>query len=104
MNENLSTPWQTSEFWKNPQNWIYIGVAGIVVIGLVVILSSYGGSKTEAEIKADVLKTLMQSEPAPVSAEERAAVLKSLQSGASPKVSADDKAKVLEALRSGETQ
>ncbi|MBI2039205.1 MAG: hypothetical protein HYT22_02935 [Candidatus Niyogibacteria bacterium] len=92
------------DFWKNPQNWIYIGVAVIVVIGVVAVLVSYSRPKTEAEIKAEVLNALRQSEPPSISAEDRAKVLESLRSSRPPAISESDKAKVLDALRGGTSQ
>ncbi|MBI1957300.1 MAG: hypothetical protein HYS44_02485 [Candidatus Niyogibacteria bacterium] len=89
------------DFWKNPQNWIYIGVAAIAVIGFVAILLNYNRPKTEAEIRADVLNALRQSEAAPIAPEDRAKVLQSLRASQVPVVSDAEKARVLEALRGG---
>ena len=99
MNAGIEPVLSDSDFWKNPQNWIYIGVAVIVVIGAAVILLNYSRSKTEAEIKAEVLESLRQSEPPQISAEDRERVLQSLRASKPPTVSAEDKAKVLESLR-----
>lgn len=88
-----------NEFWKNPQHWIYAGVAVLIGVGAIIIFSSYNRPKTEAEIKADVLKSLATSEQPPVSAKERDSVLRSLRTTQPPVVSEEDKTKVLEALR-----
>jgi preprotein translocase subunit SecG len=88
-------------FFAKPVFWVFV-VFVLLVVFLVYLGSPHNNSQTDAELKAQILRSLKaSSDMPPATVAEKTEILKSLKKsgGGAASVSAEEKARILGSLR-----